>query len=112
MKVFVYGTLKKGFHNHDFITHSDGEYVGDGWLSGFRMTDGGHNCFPVALKDDTATMYGEIYDVSTLENTDYLEGYPHHYDRTEVNTEVGKVWIYFQHETHPEAEDVVDGVWQ
>lgn len=111
MKVFVYGTLKQGFHNHDFIEASGGKFVGGAWLDNFMMTDGGHGWFPVALKGDGYKMYGEVYEVDTLVHTDYLEGYPTHYDRELVKTEHGEAWVYFQHDTASDALLIGDGVW-
>ena len=70
MKIFVYGTLKKGFYNHDRMRMKKAKYLGKATLSGFNMYS--VLFFPVIVHngDKTKKIVGEIYDVN---ETDYLK---------------------------------------
>lgn len=108
-KVFVYGSLKEGFHNHCVIKDSGGKLLAKDYrLDGFSMFS--LRAFPAIVPNHVDSVYGEIYEVDDLEYTDYLEGYPHFYDRKEVETEFGKAWVYFHHEQPTDAY-VASGVW-
>jgi gamma-glutamylaminecyclotransferase len=94
MYVFVYGTLKRGFHNHDILRGS--EFVGKGvTLARFNLRCCG---FPVAL---TAT----VADHSILFDLDRLEGVPHMYTRETVKVDVpsrNKQYEVFMYVGNPE----------
>lgn len=84
-RVFVYGTLKRGFENHSLLEAAT--FVGKAHtLTAYRMIDGE---FPV-LRDegsDRRLIAGELYDVdaSTLKALDELEGVAEGmYDRVEI----------------------------
>ena len=79
-KVFVYGTLKRGFRNHYLL---DGcEYLGGAvTMPTYRMIENG---FPVIMPDpDGRPLAGEIYivDDETLARLDRLEREGSSYDR-------------------------------
>lgn len=80
-KVFVYGTLKHGFHNHDYFLK--GIEFKKAKALGINLHAGPH--FPYAIKGAGIAL-GEVYEVDddTLERLDRLEGVPHHYQRDEV----------------------------
>lgn len=75
MKVFVYGSLKKGFHNHSLI--KDCEFLGDGRLEGATMYKMGSVPYPSIKLGTEDYVFGEIYEVDTvtLYQLDRLEGY-------------------------------------
>ena len=99
-KVFVYGSLKKGFKNHFLL--SDSEYIGSG-----------HTVEKYALyidkisfvykKKPVSVIYGEIYlvDANTLANLDRLQYQPTWYYRELVEIMIDGLdsieicWIYF-----------------
>lgn len=72
MKVFVYGSLKKGFGNHTLL--KDAEFVCSEMLTGYSMSDLGF--FPMAYPDPDGCIFGEIYYITPeiLEDLDNLEG--------------------------------------
>jgi gamma-glutamylaminecyclotransferase len=84
--VFVYGSLRRGLHNHRLLTDYNSEFVdlarteGDTWT----MTE---YCasFPAVYDGGTEKIFGEIYGVSAecLAHLDTLEGHPLWYRRTE-----------------------------
>lgn len=85
-RVFVYGTLKRGFRNHRLLEGST--FIGEAHtLTPYRMLDGR---YPV-LRDagpDCKTISGEVYDVDapTLSALDELEGIElGMYDRVEID---------------------------
>lgn len=93
--VMVYGSLRDGMGNNRLL---DGlEVKSREQIGGFKMYSmGGFPFITHASKDDTIT--GEIYEVdseSRAQNLDGLEGYPTFYDREQVDTSLGKAWIYF-----------------
>lgn len=85
-RVFVYGTLKRGFRNHHFLERAN--FVDEAHtVAAYRMLDGR---FPV-LRDsgpDRMTVSGEVYeiDVPTLVALDDLESVTSRmYDRVEID---------------------------
>lgn len=80
MKLFVYGTLKKGGYNHHLL--KDAKFLGEATIFGKLYSMGS---FP-AMKEDgeqTSAVHGEVYEVDGFTKLDRLEGHPHLYKRTE-----------------------------
>ena len=115
-KLFVYGTLKKGFYNHHWLP-KDSKFLGAGYVTGFEMRSNGG--FPYTFPEMDGTIFGELYEVSDLKSCDTLEGYPHHYTRSIVMVHqvpnITEAWMY--HVTD-EMRDrnlyqlIDDGVWR
>lgn len=76
MKVFVYGTLKRGFHNHRLLAGT--KYIGTDFIRGTLINFG----LPGVIAGERA-VEGEIYEVddATLARLDLLEGHPNFYER-------------------------------
>jgi gamma-glutamylcyclotransferase (GGCT)/AIG2-like uncharacterized protein YtfP len=97
MKVFVYGTLKKGFYN-DYVLEGS-KFLGKVKLKvPFKMYDLGQ--FPalvLATNEKQNTIEGEVYEIDkeTLKSLDALEGYPLLYDRGLIKTKYGKSIVYY-----------------
>lgn len=73
--VFVYGTLKRGCSNHDFMAGQ--EFLGEARTApGFRLYDLGGHPGMVVRPDDTDGVAGEIWaiDADCLARLDQLEG--------------------------------------
>jgi gamma-glutamylcyclotransferase (GGCT)/AIG2-like uncharacterized protein YtfP len=116
MNVFVYGTLKRGFHNHGFLKGA--RFVGNAVLSqAFRMYDTGG--FPVIIKaTDEMPGYlptGEVYELPNdggrmLAALDRLEGEGRMYDRVRSTTVDGlPVSVYQGNPDFWERRTFVDG---
>ncbi|MDF1565296.1 MAG: gamma-glutamylcyclotransferase [Deltaproteobacteria bacterium] len=100
-KIFVYGSLRKGFHNHCFLTGPGVRELGP------AMTDELYAMYaeriPYVVKDEPVTpIRGEVYavDPETLERLDSLEEHPRWYRRQEItvtldNGESVTAWLYF-----------------
>jgi gamma-glutamylcyclotransferase (GGCT)/AIG2-like uncharacterized protein YtfP len=92
--VAVYGSLREGFGNHALLEGSSklSEEVTD---SNYTMLDLG--AFPGVLLEGETPITIEVYEVDepTFQRLDMLEGYPSFYDRIQIDTSVGKAWMYF-----------------
>lgn len=90
-KVFVYGTLKKGFHNHSLLENA--KFLGKAETADlWTMVPNATRTFPYVLRQDDIFgdfISGEVYGVtaSELERLDRLEGVPSHYKRQVVEIE-------------------------
>jgi gamma-glutamylcyclotransferase (GGCT)/AIG2-like uncharacterized protein YtfP len=100
--VFVYGSLKRGFGNHDCLNGS--EFLGSAVTEHDCYTMHSFGAFPaVSAADDNPSHFiaGELYLVSrsTLEVLDRLEGNGHFYTRRLVNVQTNnrqivEAWMY------------------
>lgn len=90
-RVFVYGSLKRGFWNHEWLTSPIQKFLGEAvTIDPFHMADVG---FPYIFQPDDNIEFnnrplpvmGEVYEVddNVVRGLDYLEGVPHHYSREE-----------------------------
>jgi gamma-glutamylcyclotransferase (GGCT)/AIG2-like uncharacterized protein YtfP len=98
--VAVYGTLKFGFHNWNyFLKGKLPKYFGITTLKGLLYDVGFPYFVPedfveqMELKKLVKPIQVEVYEVDreTFEELDYLEGYPHHYDRKVIKIQTFKV---------------------
>lgn len=111
-KVFVYGSLLRGMHNHDRFLKGAKFCGRSKSTEGYTMysLDG---YFPAVLDtgiDDRVV--GEVYEVGprTLTALDNLEGHPTYYRRQRMETPYGNAWIYvYQHK--PRGDHVKYGDW-
>jgi gamma-glutamylcyclotransferase (GGCT)/AIG2-like uncharacterized protein YtfP len=93
MRVFVYGTLKKGGAHHGLL--KDSMYIGTAKIKGTMYSLGP---YPAVILAGTTDILGELYEIDahTLDVLDQLEGYPNYYDRQEIHTSEGDAHVYFQ----------------
>jgi gamma-glutamylcyclotransferase (GGCT)/AIG2-like uncharacterized protein YtfP len=100
MKIFVYGSLMKGFHNHFLL--EDATFIKNDSINARLFTGNWH--FPFITLDNAMDykVHGEIYDVDSLQSLDYLESYQgpeyeetNFYNRRQIHTNsVERVWVY------------------
>lgn len=101
-KIFVYGTLKRGFDNHHFLMGS--RFIGTGrTVEKYAMFV--ENGIPFVVQDQSVSpIFGELFSVdnSVLDNLDRLEGHPNWYQRREASicldggtSPTVKAWMYF-----------------
>lgn len=113
-KVAVYGSLKRGFHNHPVMQQAQGEWKGDAVVNGFVMYDLG--AFP-GIKEGEGSIAVELYDVADLEPLDWLEGYREDdeensfYLRRTAEIDGEDVLIYVYNGSVERFPEVEDGVW-
>jgi gamma-glutamylaminecyclotransferase len=82
-RVFVYGSLRKGFGNHRLLEEST--YIGEAttYPSYTMLHLGG---FPGLVAEGSTPIKGEVYEVDdyTLARLDRLESHPDFYERTPI----------------------------
>lgn len=90
-KVFVYGTLKRGFPNASILEYC--EFISNAVVRGLMRSLGP---FPAVSLHGDNQIKGEIYavDDATMAHLDRLEGVPSFYQRDKVETSAGPAWIY------------------
>lgn len=94
--VFVYGSLKRGFGNHDILNGSEFICSTRTKGRGFKMASLGS--FPAVLRGGKNSIAGELYqvDLMTMVHLDMLESNGELYQRKQVDLESGhKAWMYF-----------------
>lgn len=112
--VFVYGTLKKGLHNHRLL--QEAEFVGTGEAPGVVYKTKTHG-YPFAKPSDDVDCWikGEVYRVTDddLRRLDSLEGHPRFYERSLVVLRSGEVAgiYYYHHRIREEHTACQDGEW-
>ena len=95
MLIFVYGSLRKGFHNDIYL--KDAEFIGNfQTLEKFYMYSYKSYPFPYILRkklekctSEPIQIQGEVYKIneSILKRLDVLEGHPDFYKRQEIEVE-------------------------
>lgn len=110
--VLVYGSLKKGFHNHRLLESS--KLLNDNVFFTGKMASLG--AFPCCTQHGNTKITGELYEVDdvTLSRLDSLEGHPSFYERKIVRTSAGDAWIYLIDQPNryeDNARLVKNGVW-
>jgi gamma-glutamylcyclotransferase (GGCT)/AIG2-like uncharacterized protein YtfP len=83
MLIFVYGTLRRGEHNHPQL--GPAQYLGEAWTApSYELVDMGH--YPALLEAGHDAIRGELYDVpeSWLRNLDAFEEVPMLYERKPI----------------------------
>jgi gamma-glutamylaminecyclotransferase len=79
MKLFIYGTVRKGFHNHHYLEGA--RYIGRARTKAKYSLYA--NTLPYLVKDPVCQVKGELYEVDNtiLTRMDILEGEPECYIR-------------------------------
>ena len=117
--VFVYGSLKKEYHNHLLLEKSKylGQYSTNPEFSMYDLGD-----FPAITLMGNTKIYGEVYlvDEETFKRLDKLEGYPRFYNRKVIDvypvdgSESTKAWVYFINPEDINLEEdyrIDTGIW-
>lgn len=119
-KMFVYGTLQRGYYNERFLPDYMISKIWDATLSGdLYMVK--HASFPAVVNVNSGnTVYGELYEIkeeyieNAIESCDYLEGHPILYKRTLVDVkdahgETHKAYAYIFCQLNKLGERIEDG---
>ena len=114
-RVFVYGTLKRGFGNWKWcLDNEDSNFIGEYVIpaaQGYRMVSLG--AFPGVLQsEESHDIHGEIFEVTdnVLRDLDMLEGYPNFYDKTVIDDE-GTIMYVLEENEYGDHDKVPSGIW-
>lgn len=114
MKVFVYGSLKRGHYNHYLI--KDQKFLREAKTKKeFSLYDLGS--FPAMVENGSSSIVGEVYQVDkrALKVLDRLESHPHFYRRKEIQLDNGeKVLTYLLNDEYIPASKskiIKNGKW-
>ena len=94
MKIFVYGTLRKGASAFSFyLAEPSTEFIGQATIHGDLHDMGWYPAVVNAGQPSAGTVIGDVFDVNeeTLDRLDNYEGYPVLYERATVKTLDGAV---------------------
>lgn len=97
--IFVYGSLKQGFHNHSLMKNIRATFIGN-CCTVFPIYDmiSMNDSYPAVINGNFY-ISGELYEINEkdIEKLDNLEGYPNFYDRilTKVVLENGLIYYPF-----------------
>ena len=111
MKVFVYGTLKKGGRFNSVFDEES--FIGNATLNKHQMFAPPGRFFPHVIEsdDEDKIIEGEVYEINqkTLQQLDWIEGYPDLYDRKKVEVslddKVVEVYMYYVTEKQQHIHD-------
>jgi len=110
IRVFVYGSLKRGGCYHQFLR--DARYLGDHVCAPkYTMLDLGR--YPGVIEKGATAIQGEVYaiDGSTLARLDQLEEHPAVYIRRLIDTAFGRAWMYLYQDARGDEPVVSSGHW-
>jgi len=110
VRVFVYGSLKRGEQYHDWLCGA--RFVGAHVTAPtWRFWDLGG--YPAMSPGGDVAVAGEVFDVdeAMLARLDELEEVPELYQRARMETEYGECWVYLVWEAPAGAKALADGVW-
>lgn len=82
INVFVYGSLKQGFHNYGWMEEIGAKYLGKCSTEKIFDMISMYDSYP-GLINGKYGIIGELYEIDSMDiyHLDRLEGYPNYYDR-------------------------------
>jgi gamma-glutamylcyclotransferase (GGCT)/AIG2-like uncharacterized protein YtfP len=86
INVFVYGSLKQGFHNHGWMEEIGAKYLGKCSTEKIFDMISMYDSYPGLINGEYGII-GELYEIDSMDiyHLDRLEGYPNYYDRQVIN---------------------------
>lgn len=89
INVFVYGSLKQGFHNHIWMEEIGAKYIGKCSTEKIFDMISMYDSYPGLINGEYG-INGELYEIDSMDiyHLDTLEGYPNYYDRKVINVKM------------------------
>lgn len=89
INVFVYGSLKQGFHNHIWMEEIGAKYLGKCSTEKIFDMISMYDSYPGLINGEYGII-GELYEIDSMDiyHLDTLEGYPNYYDRKVINVKM------------------------
>ena len=105
--LFVYGSLKRGFDNHNILLQ-DSRYLGKAiTVDKFGMFQDTFGNYPYLISVPIMQIYGELYEIKSTalwKKLDEFEGVPDYYDRKRITVRLdGDIYdsfVYIQPHTN------------
>ena len=110
--IFVYGSLRKGFYNYKSCGLDKAKFLGEGFISGFKMFSLGSYPCVVKSNDDNDVIFGEIYevdDVTKIRNMELGAGYFE--EEIIINGIKAKIYVFNENKLHKKIL-VEGGIWK
>lgn len=112
-KLFIYGSLKKGYSNHKVLEGA--KFIKD-YTTTYKYTLLNLGHFPGLYQNGVTPITGEIWEVddAKLSKLDWFEGHPNHFERRKMVGELeGKedLWCYFYNIKNFGAPVILNGIW-
>lgn len=113
-RVFVYGTLRRGFRAHRFL--KDALFVGTTFTdANYTMYTSVHRDYPRVVTGGNRSIFGEVFEVSdtVLKELDAYEGVASGlYQRKSVKTDLGVAFMYVFNKPTQQFDIIEHGVWE
>lgn len=115
--VAVYGSLRKGLHNHSLL--ADSEYIGEYTTEPIYDMYSVSGSYPGLVLHGSTSIHMDVYSVTeqVAKNLDRLEGYKageessNHYNKITVDTPFGKAGLYIYNYSTKSMVKVESGNW-
>lgn len=112
LRLFVYGTLRRGETNHYLL--------GNATLLGVHRTNPRYTMldlgwYPAVIDNGQTAIVGEVYSLSKaqLPGLDMLEDYPNTYTRQLITSAYGSAWMYlYRHAVAAGTPVIPSGDWR
>jgi gamma-glutamylcyclotransferase (GGCT)/AIG2-like uncharacterized protein YtfP len=109
-RLFVYGTLKQGYHANDKLKRHDAVFLGEA-VTDVRYSLYQINWFPgMVEQESTGGVKGELYEVTNecLDELDMYEGAPSLFRREEITLSDGTQAIGYLYNSTPPADQLLE----
>ena len=91
--LFVYGSLKKGFDNHNLLDKYAKRVGKASTVGKFAMYEDSFGNYPYLVKEPVTKVMGELYEIKRkelLDRIDEFEGAPEYYQRKKIKVKTHK----------------------
>ena len=113
--LFVYGSLKKGFDNHNLLSKYAKRLGKARTVKKFGMFEDSFGNYPYLIPAQYNKVQGELYEIQRKElmkKIDTFEGSPEYYERKKIEVKshhgVQRAFVYIQpHTTAPEDQEAL-----
>jgi len=118
VKMFVYGSLKKGFYNFKCSGLDKEQFIGEGKIMNAKMYSLG--LYPAVVESYECVVHGEVYGIDTLQtiqriiHTELGVGYYMDFKKIEMKDGTKEIALVFLQHFNPDRHTklIEDGVWK
>jgi len=117
--LFVYGSLKKGFDNHNLLTKYAKRVGKASTVGKFAMYEDNFGNYPYLVREPIAKVMGELYEIKRkelLDKIDEFEGVPEYYQRKKIKVKTHKgvnlAFVYIREDEEIPKEQEPLKMWE